>query len=107
MNITKTKECSTLHVALEGRLDAITSRQLEAALRTSIDGITVLDFDLAELEYISSSGIRVLMSAWKVMKRQGEMNVRNVQPDVLDILEFAGIAELFQISGESRNASEN
>ena len=106
MNIIKTQKGSELYVALEGRLDAITSRQLEAALRTSIEGITILDFDLAKLEYISSGGIRVLMSAWKVMKRQGKMNVRNVQPVVLDILEFTGIAETFQISTDSKSTSE-
>lgn len=97
MNIIKTREGDTLRVALEGRLDAITCRQLEGALRTEVSDIKKLDFDLADLAYISSGGIRVLLAAYQAMSGQGEMVIRNVQPDVMEIFEFTGLTDVLTI----------
>ena len=97
MNINKTLEDGKLTVALEGRLDTTTSPQLEAELRSSVNGVTVLLFDFEKLDYISSAGLRVLLSAQKVMNRQGEMIIRNVKPVIMDIFEVTGFADILNI----------
>ena len=97
MNIVEERDGTTLTIALEGRLDAMTSPQLEGKLRVSIDGITQLIFDLEKLEYVSSAGLRVLLSAQKVMNRQGDMVVRNVSPEIMEIFDVTGFVELLNI----------
>jgi anti-sigma B factor antagonist len=97
MTINKTQEGETLTIALEGRLDTTTAPQLEGELRTSVDGITELVFDLTDLEYVSSAGLRVLLSAQKVMNRQGNMTVRNVSSEVMDVFELTGFSEILNI----------
>ncbi len=97
MNITKTKEESKLTVALEGRLDTTTAPQLEGELRSAVDGVTELEFDLAKLEYISSAGLRVLLAAQKVMNRQGSMVIRNANSDLMDIFEVTGFTDILNI----------
>ena len=97
MNIIKTQEDSKLTVALEGRLDTVTAPQLEAELRTAVNGVTELVLDLAELSYVSSAGLRVLLSAQKVMNRQGRMIIRNVKPEIMDIFEVTGFVDILDI----------
>ena len=97
MNILKTQEGSKLTVALEGRLDTTTSPQLEAELRQSVDGLTELVLDLKDLDYISSAGLRVLLSAQKVMNRQGQMIIRNVKPEIMDIFDVTGFVDILNI----------
>ena len=97
MNILKTKAENTMTVALEGRLDTVTAPRLEAELRTSVSGIEKLVLDLEKLDYISSSGLRVLLSAQKVMNRQGEMIVCHVQPGIMEIFEVTGFSEMLHI----------
>ena len=97
MNISKTKEESTLTIALEGRLDTTTSPQLEAELRSSVDGVTELIFDLEKLDYISSAGLRVLLSAQKVMAKQGEMTIKNVKPEIMEIFDVTGFVDILNI----------
>ena len=97
MNITKSKEGSTLTVALEGRLDTTTSPQLEAELKTSLDDVKDLVFDIKDLEYISSAGLRVLLSAQKVMNKQGSMKVKNISQEIREIFEVTGFDELLNI----------
>ncbi len=97
MNILKTQEENKLTVALQGRLDTATAPQLEGEIRTAVNGITELIFDLGELSYISSAGLRVLLSAQKVMNRQGSMRVRNVAPQIMDIFEITGFEDILNI----------
>ena len=97
MNIIKTQDGSTLTVALEGRLDTTTSPQLEGELRTAVNGITELIFDLDALDYVSSAGLRVLLSAQKVMNRQGSMLIRNVKPEIMEIFEVTGFVDILNI----------
>lgn len=99
MNIVKTQEGTTLTVALVGRLDTLTSPQLEGELRTAVNGITELIFDLSGLDYISSAGLRVLLSAQKVMNRQGSMTIRNVKPEIMDIFDVTGFVDILNIEG--------
>ena len=97
MTINKTLEGSTLNIALEGRLDTTTSPELEAELHDKLTGITELNFDLKELEYISSAGLRVLLSVQKVMNRQGKMVVRNVRPEIMEIFEVTGFVDILTL----------
>lgn len=97
MEIRKTKNGSVLSLAVEGRLDTTTAPRLEAELRQSIGGVERLELDLAALEYISSAGLRVLLSARKVMNRQGEMVLRNVNETVMEILEVTGFSDILTI----------
>ena len=99
MNINKTQEGSVLTVALEGKLDAVSSPKLEGELRNAVNGITELIFDLNSLDYISSAGLRVLLRAQKVMNRQGSMTIRNVKTEIMEIFEVTGFTDIFNIEG--------
>ncbi len=97
MDIIKTQEDSRLTVALTGRLDTVTAPQLEGELRTAVSGISELVFDLSALDYVSSAGLRVLLSAQKVMNRQGSMAIRGVSPELLEIFEVTGFTDILNI----------
>ncbi len=97
MNIIKTGEGNALNIALEGRLDTTTAPQLDGEIKASVEGLQELTFDLAGLDYISSAGLRVLLSAQKVMNRQGEMVIRNVKPEIMEIFEVTGFVDILTI----------
>lgn len=97
MDITKKQEENKLTIALDGRLDTVTAPQLEGELRTAVNGISELVFDLSKLEYVSSAGLRVLLSAQKVMNRQGSMTVCHVKPEIMEIFEVTGFVDLLNI----------
>ena len=97
LNIEKNKNGSELTIALKGRLDTTTAPQLESEIKDSLDGCTKLVLDLKELEYISSAGLRVLLSAQKIMNRQGEMVVKNVAPEVNEIFDVTGFSDILTI----------
>ena len=97
MTIRKTLENDQLTVALEGRLDTVTAPQLEGELRTAVSGVSRLVFDLGALEYVSSAGLRVLLSAQKVMSRQGSMTIRNVSPEIMEIFDVTGFTDILSI----------
>ncbi len=98
MTITKNQNGSHLDMALEGRLDTATAPQLEAELKQSMDGVTELALDFAGLEYLSSAGLRVLLSAQKVMNRQGSMVIKNVNETIMEIFEVTGFADILTIA---------
>ena len=97
MTITKTMNGPQLTLEVEGRLDTMTSPELEAAVRESIEGIGELVFDFGKLEYISSAGLRVLLSAQKTMNRQGSMKVANVNSAIMEIFEVTGFSDILTI----------
>ena len=97
MTITKNKNQSQLTVAVEGRLDTVTAPQLEGELKSSLDGVTALTLDFAKLEYISSAGLRVLLSAQKIMNKQGSMKVVNVNDTINEIFEVTGFSDILDI----------
>ena len=97
MTITKNMEGTKLTIALEGRLDTTTSPQLESELYPDIDGATELTFDLEQLQYISSAGLRVLLSAQKIMNKQGSMTIKNVCPEIMDIFDVTGFVDILNI----------
>lgn len=97
LNITKNANGSDLKVILEGRLDTTTAPQLEAALGESLSGVTSLTFDFAKLEYISSAGLRVLLSSQKVMNKQGKMVISNASTEVKEIFDVTGFSDILTI----------
>ena len=97
MNISKRTEGSTLFVEVEGRLDALNARVLEGELRTSMDGITDIVFDFEKLDYIASAGIRVLVASQKAVGKQGSMTLKNLQPQIMNLMEMTGLSDVFHI----------
>ena len=97
LNIRKTQENHTLTVALAGRLDTLSSPQLDAAVRESLGDVDLLTLDLSELTYISSAGLRVLLSLQRAMNRQGEMRICHANELVTEIFEVTGFSELLNI----------
>ncbi len=87
-----------LTVALEGRLDTTTAPQLETELKSFMtDGLKSLIFDFEKLEYISSAGLRVLLTAQKFMNKQGKMVIRNAGEDILSVFEITGFSDILTI----------
>ena len=97
MTITNTKDGGILTVAVSGRLDTSTAPQLDSLLKEALQGITELVMDFAGLEYISSAGLRVLLSAQKVMNRQGSMKVINAADMVKEVFDVTGFSDVLTI----------
>lgn len=98
MTINKQLDKKVLTVSLQGRLDTSTSPELDRELQASIPGIQKLIMDFQELEYVSSAGLRVLLSAQKRMSRQrGEMVVRNVNETINEVFELTGFSDILNI----------
>lgn len=84
-----------MHIA--GRIDTTTAPQMEAELKENLPGITELMLDFAEVEYISSAGLRVLLSAQKTMNAQGKMSISHVSEDVMEVFDITGFADILTI----------
>ncbi len=97
LNIVSDLNGSNLTISLEGRLDTNTSPQLEEKLKASIDNVTELVFDIEKLQYISSAGLRVLLSAQKIMNKQGSMVVKNSSEEVREIFDVTGFSDILTI----------
>ncbi|QOX63006.1 STAS domain-containing protein [Anoxybacterium hadale] len=97
MTINKILNATELTVALSGRLDTTTAPQLEAELKASMNGVESLVLDFSELEYISSAGLRVLLSAQKVMSKQGKMVIRHVNETILEVFEVTGFTDILTV----------
>ena len=97
MTINKQQNGNALTLALEGRLDTVTSPELEAVLKASLDGADSLTLDFAKLDYISSAGLRVLLSAHKAMSAKGGMKVTNVNEIVREVFDVTGFADILTI----------
>ena len=97
LNINKTENASELTFTLAGRLDTTTAPELEKELKESLDGVTELVIDMTALDYISSAGLRVLLSAQKTMNKQGEMTVTGVSETIMEIFEVTGFSDILTI----------
>ena len=97
LKIEQTMENEKAVFALEGRLDTVTAPELEQALKAVLPGLTELKLDLEKLEYISSAGLRVLLSAQKVMNRQGTMTLSKVSETIMEIFEVTGFSDILTI----------
>ncbi len=97
MKITKNMNGTELTIALEGRLDTTTAPELEQALKDSMDGANTLTLDFGKLDYISSAGLRVLLSAHKAMSKKGGMKVTHVNEMVSEVFDVTGFADMLNI----------
>ena len=97
LNIKTAKDAEKLTVALEGRLDTVTAPELEKCFKESLPGATELVMDFEKLDYISSAGLRVLLSAQKTMNRQGNMKLVHVSESIMEILEVTGFSDILTI----------
>ena len=97
MKIELSKTDSKLTLSLLGRLDTSSAPELETTLKTSLDGMKELVFDFAGLEYISSAGLRVLLSAQKIMNQQGSMKVNHVNETIMEIFDVTGFSDILTI----------
>ncbi|MBQ4248324.1 MAG: STAS domain-containing protein [Ruminococcus sp.] len=99
MNVTFNRNDTELTVILEGRLDTLSSPELEEKLEPELENDTEkLIFDLSGLEYISSAGLRVLLSATKEMDSNGgEMTVTNVRGEIMEVFEVTGFSDFLNI----------
>lgn len=102
MDIKKLSDGSKLTVSLTGRLDAVTALELDKNLSASLGNITDLTIDLAELEYISSAGLRTLLKLQKRMDKQGAMKICNVRDNVREVLEMTGFANFLTIADDKK-----
>ena len=97
MIIDKQLNGSELTLSLTGRLDTTTAPELEAVIKENITGVTNLVMDFAGLEYLSSAGLRVILSAQKIMNKQGEMVIRNVNETINEVFEITGFIDILTI----------
>ena len=97
LDIKKNQNGTKLELALSGRLDTITAPQLEEEVKANLDGVTELVFDFIDLEYVSSAGLRVLLSAQKSMNEKGSMVVRNVSEEIQEIFDVTGFSDILTI----------
>ena len=97
MTVNAVKDGTKLTITAEGKLGTTSAPELEKAVKENIGGVTERVFDFAKLEYMASAGLRVLLSAGKVMKKQGSMKIINVTPPVMDVFTFTGMADVLDI----------
>jgi anti-sigma B factor antagonist len=98
MIINKQLDGTELNVSLVGRLDTVTAPQLEKEVQSLPQDVTYLRFDFEGLEYISSAGLRVLLSAQKRMNAQdGVMTVGNVSDVIMEVFEMTGFADIMTV----------
>ncbi len=97
MIINKHEQGTELLITLEGRLDTVTAPKLEEELNKSIENKTDLIMDFAGIEYISSAGLRVLLTAQKIMNKQGKMKLKNVRDVVMEVFEITGFCDILDI----------
>ena len=97
MKIEKSMNGADLQIALEGRMDTTTAPELEQALKASLDDANTLTMDFEKLDYISSAGLRVLLSAHKIMSKKGGMKIVKVNEIVDEVFEVTGFKDILDI----------
>jgi anti-sigma B factor antagonist len=97
LSVAELSDSSTLTIALKGRLDTATAPELDARIKTELDGVEKLVFDLKDLEYVTSAGLRVLLQAQKIMSARGGMTIINANKDILDVFDATGFSEILTI----------
>ena len=96
MKIDLKKEDKKLTIKLDGKLDTNTSPELDSKM-SELEGMEEVIIDMKDLDYISSAGLRVLLSMQKVMNKQGKMTIINVCDNVMDIFEVTGFSDILTI----------
>ncbi|MCR5403499.1 MAG: STAS domain-containing protein [Butyrivibrio sp.] len=93
LNIEKSMNGNEMVVVLDGRLDTLTSPQLEKAIGEDIEKADSIVLDMGKLEYVSSAGLRVIMAVDIEMLKKNGLVLKDVTQDVKDVLELTGLAE--------------
>ena len=106
MEIKKIRDGEKLTVELTGRLDAVTAMEFDKTLSQELAGITTLTLDLANLEYIASAGLRILLKLQKRMSGQGKMTVKNLQNPVREVIEMSGFSRILMIEDDKKSRFE-
>lgn len=97
MTINNTKTGNKVTISVSGRVDTNTAPELDKAVNGLIKDASLLILDLGGLGYISSSGLRVLLTAQKTMNRQGSMKLVNVNDTIMEILDITGFSDILTI----------
>lgn len=97
MTITTNKNGNEITLVLEGRLDTNTAPELEAEVKNVIEGAEQLVFDFTALDYLSSAGLRVLLSTQKAMSKQGKMIIKNVNDTIMEVFDITGFLDILTI----------
>lgn len=97
MTIEVKRSQNETRIELAGRLDTTTAPAFDKTINEDISDTTNLILDIKGLEYISSAGLRVFLSAQKKMQRLGSMKVINVRDEVMDVFEMTGFADVLEI----------
>ena len=97
MKIEKTIDGNKLTVKLDGRLDTNTAPELEKELKEALSGVGELVFDFSDLKYISSAGLRLILSTQKTMNQQGTLVIENVNDLIMEIFETTGVDDVLTI----------
>jgi anti-sigma B factor antagonist len=98
MDIDKILEEDKLTIKLNGRLDTNTAPELEEELKKDLPNVTDLVLDFEDLKYISSAGLRVVLSTQKIMNKQGTMAIENVNDLIMEIFEATGFSSILTIN---------
>ena len=94
MNVKRKNNGSTMTATVSGRIDTATAPEFEQSVKPYLDGISELILDFKEVNYVSSAGLRALLSLQKLMMKQGEMKLINVNEEVCDVFEVTGFDEI-------------
>lgn len=97
MTIEKKQNGTELEMLLSGRMDTNTAPQFEEEMKKSVEGVKKLILNFENLEYISSAGLRVILSAQKIMNKQGDIIIRNVNEVVSEVFEITGFLDILTI----------
>lgn len=97
MTLNKKIDGEKLTIEIIGRLDTKTAPQLEEEVTASVKGISTLVLDFAQLEFVSSAGLRVLLKAQKLMNKQGEMIIVNASETIKEVFELTGFIDILKL----------
>ena len=97
MTIDIKKNTEEIIIEVTGRLDTITAPALDKTINENLDGIKSLILDFKSLEYVSSAGLRVLLATQKKLQQVGEMKLKNVCEEVMEVFEMTGFADILEI----------
>ena len=97
MDIKKKKQSGTLTVTVSGRIDTVTAPQFQDGVKPDLEWVSNLVIDFADVKYISSAGLRVLLSLQKIMNKQGTMKLINVNSTINDVFEVTGFSDILTI----------
>lgn len=100
MKITQTLNGKELTLSLEGCLDTATTPELKQVLSEKMDGIDSLILDFAALEYISSAGLRALLTAHMTMETKGGMKILHVNEEVMDSMKITGMSDVLNLEND-------